>query len=79
MKVQVRLFGPLAEQAGKSRLTVVITGNTVQDVIAAVEGAAPALEISRSVRFAVNTEYAEPSAVVREEDVVSLIPPVGGG
>jgi molybdopterin converting factor subunit 1 len=79
MNVRVQLFGPLAEQAGKSEVTVVVTGNTVQDVVAALAVAAPALAIERSVRFAVNVEYADPSAVVRENDVVSLIPPVGGG
>ena len=79
MKVRVQLFGPLAEQAGKSRLVVTLSGTTVQDVIAAVAVAAPELRIDKSVRFAVNTDYAEPSATVREDDVVSVIPPVGGG
>lgn len=79
MRVTVQLFGPLAEQAGKSQLEVTVSGTTVQDIVAAVSVAAPALKIDRSVRFAVNTEYAEPSASIREGDVVSLIPPVGGG
>ena len=79
MNVRVRLFGPLVEQAGRSEVVVLISGNTVQDVLAAVAVAAPALRIDRSVRVAVNTDYAEPSAVVSAADVVSLIPPVGGG
>ena len=79
MNVRVQLFGPLAEQAGRSQLVVTVTGRTVQDVIAAVAVAAPAVRIDRSVRFAVNTDYAEPSALVKEGDRVSLIPPVGGG
>jgi molybdopterin converting factor subunit 1 len=79
MKVAVQLFGPLAEQAGLSRLEVQVSGATVQDVLAAVAVAAPALRIDRSVRFAVNTDYAEAGATVREGDTVSLIPPVGGG
>jgi molybdopterin converting factor subunit 1 len=79
MKVAVQLFGPLAEQAGLSRLDVSVTGGTVRDVLAAVAVAAPTLRIDRSVRFAVNTDYAEPEAAVREGDTVSLIPPVGGG
>jgi molybdopterin converting factor small subunit len=58
---------------------VTVTGATVQDVVAAVSVAAPALKIDRSTRFAVNTDYADASRSVREEDVVSLIPPVGGG
>ena len=79
MRIRVRLFGPLAEQAGKAELLVTVTGATVRDVVAAVAIAAPALKIDPSVRFAVNTDYMDPSAAVREDDVVSLIPPVGGG
>lgn len=74
MKIAVQLFGPLAEQAGRSRIEVTTAGNTVADVVAALN-----LKIDRSVRFAVNTDYAEPGAVVRDGDTVSLIPPVGGG
>lgn len=79
MKVVVQLFGPLAEQAGRPRLEVTVSGASVRDVVAAVAAAAPAVKIDRSVRFAVNTDYAEPTAAVREGDVVSLLPPVGGG
>jgi len=79
MKIAVQLFGPLAEQAGVPRLEVTVSGATLQDVLAAVAVAAPTLKLDRSVRFAVNTDYAEPSAAVREGDTVSLIPPVGGG
>jgi len=79
MKVTVRLFGPLAEQAGAAQLEVVVPGAMVSEVVEAVRKAAPALRIDRAVRVAVNTDYAEPSARVRDGDVVSLIPPVGGG
>src|SRR5437868_6342143 len=65
MKVTVQLFGPLAEQAGVPRLEVTVSGATVQDVLAAVAIAAPALKLDPSVRFAVNTDYAEPSAAIR--------------
>jgi molybdopterin converting factor small subunit len=79
MKIAVQLFGPLAEQAGRSRIDLTLSGSTVGDVVAALAAASPSLRIDRSVRFAINTDYAEPAAVVREGDVVSLIPPVGGG
>ena len=79
MKVAVQLFGPLAEQAGRSRIDVTLSGSTVGEVVAALAAAAPSLRLDRSVRFAVNTDYAESTAPVREGDVVSLIPPVGGG
>lgn len=79
MNIAVQLFGPLAEQAGCSRLDLEIAGGTVGDVLSALASVSPSLKIDRSVRFAVNTDYAEPAAPVREGDVVSLIPPVGGG
>jgi molybdopterin synthase sulfur carrier subunit len=79
MKVTVQLFGPLAEQAGRPRLEVAVTEPTVASVVAAAAVAAPALKLDRSIRFAVNEDYAEPSTPVRAGDVVSLIPPVGGG
>jgi molybdopterin converting factor small subunit len=79
MKVAVQLFGPLAEQAGRSRLELSVPGTTVRDVVDAVAAALPALRVDRSVRFAVGTDYAEPTTPVREGDLVSLIPPVGGG
>ena len=79
MNVKVQLFGPLAEQAGRSSLEVTVSEGTVRSVVAAVAVAAPQLALDRSVRFAVGTEYAGPDAAVRDGDVVSLIPPVGGG
>ncbi|HEV3026764.1 MAG TPA: MoaD/ThiS family protein [Planctomycetota bacterium] len=79
MNIAVQLFGPLAEQVGRSRIDLTLSGSTVGDVLAALAVASPSLRIDGSVRFAVNTEYAERGAPVREGDVVSLIPPVGGG
>lgn len=79
MNVAVRLFGPLAEQASTSSLDVSVERATVAAVVEAVAKALPALRIDRSVRFALNTDYAGADAAVREGDVVSLIPPVGGG
>ena len=76
MKVTVRLFGPLAEQAGRSSLELEVAGATVKDVVDAM---ASALKVDGSVRFAVNTDYAEPSTTLKAGDIVSLIPPVGGG
>jgi molybdopterin converting factor small subunit len=74
MKILVQLFGPLAEQAGRPTLEVAVTGATVRDVVAAT-----GLKLEPSVRFARNTDYVDLDAAVREGDVVSLIPPVGGG
>lgn len=78
MRVVVQLFGSLAEQAGRPRLDVTVERGTVAAVVDAAAREAK-LRIDPSVRFAVNTDYAAPDAAVREGDVVSLLPPVGGG
>ncbi len=71
----MRLFGYVAEKAGKRELTVdVKEPATVRNVLAAA-----GLELPKSVRAAVNTEYADVQSPVKAGDVVSLIPPVGGG
>ena len=75
----VQLFGPLAEQAGTTRLEIRCAQTTVGEIVQAAARALPSLRLEPSVRFALNAEYAEASAAVREGDVVSLIPPVGGG
>lgn len=77
MKVSVRLFGPLAEAAATSSLDVDVDFPTVGAVVEAV--GKTGLKIDASVRFALNTDYAKADAPLREGDVVSLIPPVGGG
>jgi len=79
MKVAVRLFGPLAERAGTTAIDVAPAAPTVGAVVDAALAALPALRLDASVRFALNTDYAPRDAAVREGDVVSLIPPVGGG
>ena len=77
MKVRVRLFGFLAEAAGRGELTVEVGERpTAGEVLDAVRAG---LEVPASVRIAVNTAYASRSARLEGGDVVSLIPPVAGG
>lgn len=71
MQVTVRFFGPAAD---RPTLTLHLDDRaTVADAIAAAK-----IEI-KEARIAVGTEYAEPSRRLRPGDVLSLIPPVGGG
>jgi molybdopterin converting factor small subunit len=74
MKVKVRLFGFLAEEAGRREISV--EAATAGD---ALEAAKSVVSIPRSVRIAVNEEYAPPNTPLRSGDIVSLIPPVAGG
>jgi molybdopterin converting factor small subunit len=43
-----------------------------------VQRSFPSLKLD-AMRFAVGTEYARPDTPVRADDVVSFLPPVGGG
>ncbi|MBI2932873.1 MAG: MoaD/ThiS family protein [Planctomycetes bacterium] len=75
MNVKVRFFGFMAERTGRREMVVEVPEPaTVARVLKAT-----GLSIPKSVRAAVNTDYADPSAPVRRGDIVSLIPPVGGG
>lgn len=74
MEVRVRLFGYLAERAGRPELTV--EAQTAGEALARVR---KEVEVPRAVRIAVNTAYVQASQPLRKGDVVSLIPPVAGG
>ena len=79
MRIQVRFFGPAAEKAGTQNLTVEAIG-TVQSVVDATLQQIPALrDLSGNMKYARNTEYTSLNDPLREGDVVSFLPPVGGG
>jgi molybdopterin synthase catalytic subunit/molybdopterin converting factor small subunit len=73
VRVSVRLFAGLREQAGWSMRDV--EAATVADVW-------PALGLGdepEGLLYAVNREYAEPGRELKDGDEVALIPPVSGG
>ena len=75
----MRFFGPAAEKAGCSE-TEVETEGTVGAVIAVTLKMIPDLKsLSRDMRYARNSEYASLECPLEEGDVVSFLPPVGGG
>jgi molybdopterin synthase catalytic subunit/molybdopterin converting factor small subunit len=76
MNVTVRLFAGLRERAGKGRLELELArGSRVSDVWSALElGEQP-----NGLLFAVNRQYAPPTAELEDGDEVALIPPVSGG
>lgn len=81
MKVHVRFFGFSAEMAGCRECDVETSEATVAGVVEALRREFPILKrgLDASVRYAVGTEYAKESTMVREGEVVSVIPPVAGG
>jgi molybdopterin synthase catalytic subunit len=76
MRVSVRLFAALREQAGvRERQVDVPEGATVADVWSRLElGQEP-----QGLLYALNREYVERTAPIREGDELALIPPVSGG
>ncbi len=76
MKVAVKLFAALREQAGARERTVELAdGASVDDVWPALGlGAAPG-----GLVYAVNRVYVERGTLLSDGDEVALIPPVSGG
>lgn len=81
MRVQVRLFARLREQAGTGRVEVELpAGATLRELHQELRDRFPALEADlRLLRPAVNQEYAVWDDLLRDGDEVALIPPVSGG
>ena len=73
MRVRVRLFAGLREQAGWSEREV--DAGTLGEVWAALDLS----EEPSGLLYAVNKEYAERSTELSDGDEVALIPPVSGG
>jgi molybdopterin converting factor subunit 1 len=81
MKIAIRLFATLRQEAGWSEQTIeVAEGATLADVLASAERMFPALRVTgRPVYAAVNQQYAQLDRVLADGDVVALFPPVSGG
>ena len=81
MKVRVRLFGALAERAGRDHEELELSGDvTAGEIIRAVGDRHPAAAaILDRVSVAVNREVAPLERSVAEGDEVALLPPVAGG
>ena len=81
MQVRVLFFGALKDLLGReSDLLSLPEGSTVADLVSHYERQAPRLGAwVGSVALAVNQEYASPTAVLRHQVEVALLPPVSGG
>ncbi len=83
--VTILYFAWLRERVGTSEevLALPVGGTTVAGLIAVLAargpGHAAAFQNRRTVRCAVNQEFADPSTVLRPGDEVAFFPPVTGG
>ena len=81
MRISVRLFAILRQQAGWRDKTIELASNaTIEDAWQALVQLAPALAGSRDVvRFARNRVYSAADTRLEDGDELVLIPPVAGG
>ena len=81
MKVTVLLFGQARELAGTQSLDLEIENPlSVAEVFARIVADLPKLAgMEPSLLFAVNEEYASRDQLVRDGDVLAVLPPVSGG
>jgi molybdopterin converting factor subunit 1 len=81
MRVKVRLFAMLREQAGwRERDFELPEGATIEDAWLALTALEPKLAAQRpSIRFARNRDYATADQPLADGDELALIPPVAGG
>jgi molybdopterin synthase catalytic subunit len=76
MRIRVRLFAGLREQAGTDEVQIELPdGARVADALAQLKGIAR----ETNVVMAVNREYADADALLHPDDELALIPPVSGG
>jgi molybdopterin converting factor subunit 1 len=80
MQVRVLFFGILKDIAGKASDEVSLPeGATVRDLLSHYAQDTKLKGMLGSIAVALNQEYAAPTARLREQDEVGLLPPVSGG
>jgi molybdopterin synthase catalytic subunit len=81
MRVTVRLFAMLRQQAGWREREIELAGEaTIADAWRLIANESPALAPQREhVRFALNREYAAADQRLSDGDELAFIPPVAGG
>ena len=80
MHIEILLFGILRDIIGENKLRKKIdVGTTLIDLKKELARSYPKLVQYQNYSIAVNENYAEDAALLKENDVVALIPPVSGG
>ncbi|EAR13491.1 putative molybdopterin-synthase small subunit [Polaribacter irgensii 23-P] len=80
MKLKLLFFGITSDLMGVRQLEIALEGlASVAYLKRVLEEKYPQLKECNSYAFAVNEAYALDSLLLKENDVVALIPPVSGG
>lgn len=80
MNINLLLFGITTDLLGTSSLNIELESNSsVADFKLMMQKKYPQLVNLHSYAIAVNEEYAQDDVLLKENDVVAIIPPVSGG
>jgi molybdopterin synthase sulfur carrier subunit len=79
MRVSVRYFASLREQAAKEKEDMSISGKTLSELYDELSAKYGFTLEARRVKVAVNDEFAAWDRVLSDGDTVVFIPPVAGG
>ena len=80
MKVKVRYFASLREQAGKSQEDIEIeSGKNLKDIYQELSLRYGFTLLPQEIKYSVNNDYVDQIIQLNENDVVVFIPPVAGG
>jgi molybdopterin converting factor small subunit len=81
MVVTIELFGAFRDTVQSDTVSMPLTGETVvRDALAYLGNMYPGLGFSEeSVFVTVNGEVASPDRVLKADDVICILPPIGGG
>lgn len=80
MNIKVLLFGVTRDIVGSSTLEMVLPEDqSVGALMLSIRTQYPAFNDLNSLLVAVNSEYADESQILNQNDEIALIPPVSGG
>lgn len=80
MKIKILFFGIAKDIANESSIALELNNNvTVKDLMDVLIGRYVRFSSINDFSIAVNEEYVEKNVVLKENDIVAIIPPVSGG
>lgn len=80
MNIKTLFFGITTDLINASEIQIIVDEKTsIKKFKAVLKQKFPKLENINSYAIAVNEEYAEDDFILKENDIVAIIPPVSGG
>ena len=80
MKIQVLFFGITTDLVGENSLTYNLKENaSIQDLKTQLISDFSNLKNINEFAIAINEEYANDDVIIKDADIVAIIPPVSGG